>query len=62
MLSYRLCGIYIETCDKSKRPLTRDQPATDHLLLAVVLFDIAKYTPDTKPPLLKDRFLGIGGI
>ena len=41
-------------------PLTRDQPATgDHLLAAVVLFDIPidEYTSGKRPPLLKDHFL-----
>ena len=43
-----------------ERPLTRDWPAIgDCLVAAGVLFEVAKYTSDERPPLLIDHFFGI---
>ena len=41
----------------------RDQLAMGNsVLMAVLMFDIVKYTSDKRPPLLKDCFLGVGGF
>ena len=48
---------YSETYDE-RDPPTRDQPATgDPLLMAVVLFDVVKYTSDERLPRVKDHFM-----